>query len=133
MNSSLHTPTTNPTSAGISPKISAFPAKVDLAVLSIDGLACAYDAAVAASDAILGIRNQPRCREDEAIGDLLDELSCALGILADDAADEMLTRRPRCSLERGVRTHVLLGDAVRVGESTQDLIELAKRLQAEAH
>lgn len=129
----------NPTSAGISPKISAFSAEDEVRLVvpslikvTINDLACVYDALVAASDAILAIRNQPRCRENEVSGDILDELCAQLGMAADEAADEMERRRGVRSWERGARENVLFNNAVRIGSSASEIAALAQRLQAQA-
>lgn len=139
MDSSLHTPTTNPRSpafsaenAVISPEDEVSIVVPSLAKVTINDIACVYDALVAASDAILAIRNQPRCRENEVSGDILDELCAQLGMAADEAADEMERRQGVRSWERGARENVLFKNAVRIGSSASEIAALAQRLQAQA-
>lgn len=98
----------------------------------VNELACIYDALVAAGEAILAIRNQPRCRNNDGAGDVLDELCEHLGNLADDAASEMKSRRPQNTWDRDARMRLLFENEVRIGGGTKSMLDLAKRLQAEA-
>lgn len=124
-------PTFRAENAGFSPEADVHVSLPSLAAASINDLGCLYDALVAASEAILAIRNQPRCRVDGLAGDVLDEMCDQLGSLADDAAAAMRESRPQTVWDRDARMRLLFENEVRIGGGIRHMLDLAKQLQSE--
>ncbi|AVX04247.1 hypothetical protein MXMO3_01721 [Maritalea myrionectae] len=102
---------------------------LDLSTLSIPELGIAYAAAQAADLALQGVMGSPNCDIDSKVGDWVNEQAEAFTWRCQEIRNEMLKRdKPESDTEAGIRREVVLGYALRCGETTQELIALTVEL-----
>ncbi|MCZ4270878.1 hypothetical protein [Maritalea porphyrae] len=98
---------------------------IDFTQFSIRELSQAYDAALAADLALIGVLSRPGVEIDEVAGGWMDEQAQAFTFMCQCIRDEMLTRsEPECSIEACMRRDVVIGYALRCGDSTDELGKL---------
>lgn len=114
-------PFQNEVSPSFPAKTAAIPAKVRTA--DVSSLIAYFDAVQAASDAMVGVLNQPRVSGD--IEDVLSERCEALDRECVDIARLIRAATPADDQERRNRAYFLIAFECRCGESVSKIAELA--------